>query len=374
MKIRILIFTPYYAPFFKAGGPVQSLGNLVALLSQDYDFGIYCSACDLGEPKASKAINPNQWQKGQSQEDIFYSEKPSFYEVKRVVHEFKPDLLYINGLFSFWFNLLPLSVARADRISVIVSPRGMLHEGALKRGYFKKLLYLKFFEFVSSSRATKWQATDDQEVLDIQRYFGAKSRIVLAHNVPKQPYAEPSVHFKSPVRLELIYLSLINSKKNLYLLLEAISALPRDCVHLSICGVVHNLGYWSRCQEFISQRGLPVSFEGPIAPDKVQERLSYADYFVLLSEGENFGHAIYESLSVGTPVIISPFTPWTSVKEIDAGFICNLNIESVIESLKRALANSSGNYFLQRINAHRLSLEYYNQSSFATNYRKLFVR
>jgi glycosyltransferase involved in cell wall biosynthesis len=43
-----------------------------------------------------------------------------------------------------------------------------------------------------------------------------------------------------------------------------------------------------------------------------REILHKYDLFILPTLNENFGHSIVESLSVGTPVLISDNTPWRS--------------------------------------------------------------
>ncbi len=48
-------------------------------------------------------------------------------------------------------------------------------------------------------------------------------------------------------------------------------------------------------------------------------------YFISPTSGENFGHAIIESLSNGVPVIISDRTPWNDVEEFGAGWVISLN-------------------------------------------------
>ena len=40
---KILMFTDWYEPGFKAGGPIQACKNVVSLLKDKYDFFIFCS-------------------------------------------------------------------------------------------------------------------------------------------------------------------------------------------------------------------------------------------------------------------------------------------------------------------------------------------
>jgi glycosyltransferase involved in cell wall biosynthesis len=54
-----------------------------------------------------------------------------------------------------------------------------------------------------------------------------------------------------------------------------------------------------------------------------------AHVFVLPSKSENFGHAIYEALSAGRPVITSNHTPWNSLRENRAGM--NVSITDTTE-------------------------------------------
>jgi len=47
--------------------------------------------------------------------------------------------------------------------------------------------------------------------------------------------------------------------------------------------------------------------------------LTKAHVYILPSKSENFGHAIFEALSAGRPVITSNNTPWKNLKESKAG-------------------------------------------------------
>ena len=40
MKPKVLIFIDWYKPGFKAGGPIQSVSNIVSQLGKDYEFYI----------------------------------------------------------------------------------------------------------------------------------------------------------------------------------------------------------------------------------------------------------------------------------------------------------------------------------------------
>jgi glycosyltransferase involved in cell wall biosynthesis len=47
-----------------------------------------------------------------------------------------------------------------------------------------------------------------------------------------------------------------------------------------------------------------------LAPETVSPTFAAYDLFAFPTLGENFGHVIFESLRVGTPVLLSDRTPW----------------------------------------------------------------
>ena len=75
-------------------------------------------------------------------------------------------------------------------------------------------------------------------------------------------------------------------------------------------------------------------------PDEVLDVFSKNDIFLFPTKGENFGHVIYEALSVGCIPIISDQTPWQNLEEKKCGFVCKL---SEIESFRRAIMKSKKN-------------------------------
>jgi glycosyltransferase involved in cell wall biosynthesis len=52
----------------------------------------------------------------------------------------------------------------------------------------------------------------------------------------------------------------------------------------------------------------------------VPATLAGYDLFLLPTRGENFGHAIFDALEVGLPVLLSDQTPWRDLERIGAGW------------------------------------------------------
>jgi len=102
-------------------------------------------------------------------------------------------------------------------------------------------------------------------------------------------------------------------------------------IQYDIYGPVKDAGYWDECLTKIKllPHNIKVTAHKEIDPSKVKEVLTGAHVFILPSKSENFGHAIYEALSAGRPVITSNHTPWNHLQESRAG--TNVSLEDNVE-------------------------------------------
>ena len=117
------------------------------------------------------------------------------------------------------------------------------------------------------------------------------------------------------------------------LVLEGLQKLI-DHIEYDIYGPVKDEEYWDLCKE--QMKSLPdnikVQYHKEIQPSQVKEVLEESHVFILPSKSENFGHAIYEALSAGRPVITSYNTPWKGLLESAAGLNVSVNDTAGIEN------------------------------------------
>ncbi|MEO7801790.1 MAG: glycosyltransferase, partial [Ginsengibacter sp.] len=168
----------------------------------------------------------------------------------------------------------------------------------------------------------------------------------------------------------LIYLSLIAEKKNLHLLLSALQ--KTHGISLDIFGPIKDKKYWQICKNMIDNMSTIARYMGDAEPANVQHILQKYDALALLTKGENFGHAIYESLSVGRPVVISNYTPWQNLADKQAGWNTSLNgqeIREVMDSIK-LLDNQQHQVYCE--GAYKLAGNYFNTIDVKTAYGTLF--
>jgi glycosyltransferase involved in cell wall biosynthesis len=368
---RVLIVYSHFSPAFKGGGPVQSLVNLVDALNSSFKFFVFCSAYDMGETSTLNGITPDTWNNHGNNVQVFYASHSVLSQLKKCIDTVSPDIIYSNGIFLPVYNAWTMWYARRKNIRIIVAPRGMLQSGALALKSFKKNIYLGVLRFLNAHKGVVWHATDEQEKLDIEHVFGP-SRIVVAANIPRASRKMPALRQKHSGELKLVYLSLIAEKKNLHLLLEALNVAPGN-ICLDIYGPIKDHGYWELCQKMIRSSSKSIQYKGVVEPAKVPEVLGQYHFLVLPTKGENFGHAIYEAFSVGTPAIISKYTPWGSLQESRAGVTLETDgIIEFVDVLSNALSVQQADFDIMSVNAHRLATDYIQQGDFIERYKALF--
>ena len=75
-----------------------------------------------------------------------------------------------------------------------------------------------------------------------------------------------------------------------------------------------------------------------LKPNEVVGTFSKYDLFLFPSGGENYGHVIAESLSSGTPVLISKNTPWLDLESQNLGWDIDLkDMDSFVEIIERSI-------------------------------------
>ncbi len=378
-KDSLLICYDYFYPAYKAGGPIQSLTNLVLSLQHEYEAAVITGGYDLNAGNILDKIKTGCWTsillpQSASPINVWYAEKgsPDKSTFRKCIAEVKPSVIYLNGMFSFRFVIIPLLAARKSAIKIVVCPRGMLQAGALAGKSFKKKLYLSALKMAGLVKHITWHATNEEEEQDIKKVFGKEVAVIVAANIPKKPVDSIKESAKTIGQLRLVYLSLVAEKKNLLQVIELVTASTEN-ISLDIYGPVKDEGYWKKCELAMAAGQGKVNYIGDVLPEKVQETFSNYDASILLTKGENFGHALYESLSAGRPLITSYFTPWNKLAEKKGGWNVDIeNEKSIADLLQQLCAMSCDEHQLYCEGAYKLAKDYYNDTDFKEAYRELF--
>jgi glycosyltransferase involved in cell wall biosynthesis len=208
---------------------------------------------------------------------------------------------------------------------IIVAGRGMLAQSALNVKRTKKNMFVKLSNMLKLFKNITFHATNDIEKEDILRIF-KKSEVIVAGNLPSFYKLEMApARSKKAGALRLVNIARIAPEKNLLYALEALKKVKGN-VEFDFYGPVYDELYRTKCNEVMSSlpANVRANYKGSIASEKVSECLSEYHMLFMPTRGENFGHIILQSLSVGTPVIISDQTPWKDLRTKGAGWDINL--------------------------------------------------
>ena len=327
----IFISIPWFAPAYKAGGPIQSISNLIENYNENISYKIYCGNKDL-DGQSLVNIKTNEWVTFSKNTDVYYSSLSSYSILKNEIKFIKPDVLFIIGLFSWHYNILPVLLKFANK--KILSVRGMLHPGALSQKSFRKKIFLSALKILAVNKKLSFHATDATEEVYIKNIFGSDAKVYISSNFSKVFNNKISTS-KNIGQLKLITIALISPMKNHLLVLQALKNCKEN-IEYTICGPIKDEAYWQQCVEEIKTMpsNIIVNYVGEINPVLVENELSKNHIFIMPSKSENFGHAISEALSCGMPVITSKFTPWNNLENAGAG----INVENNINSIQNAIS------------------------------------
>ena len=324
-KKKILVLVDWFAPGYKAGGPIQSCVNFAFAMKTEFAVHVLTTDTDHGETAPYEGIASGRWTRDLHPDiGVFYLQKSrlSARRLKEQIEAVQPDYIYLNHLFSPLFVIYPLWLKYTGQLKsrVVVCPRGALYDSALAIKSWKKTPFLKLFRWMGIHRRVLFHATNEREKGAILQYFPG-SNIIIADNLPNMN--QPAFHScpKKAGSIKCIYVARVFPIKNLLFFLTALEKVKAD-VELSVVGPVEDKGYWDQCLEKIGQMAsnLSVTYLGPTRNDELMPLLQAHHLFVLPTAGENFGHSIFEALLAGRPVLISDQTPWLGLTARQVGW------------------------------------------------------
>ncbi len=329
-KKELIIVYDYFTPAYKAGGPVQSLVNMVRELGNSLYAKVLCSNKDLDNGILD--VTANTWMKLNDLPASVYYNAHDFAALNTALDDNPDRVFFINGLYSVTYNFLPVLKLKGRKI---VSARGMLHPGGLSQKSLKKKLYLGLWKLLRLHHKCEFHATTPQEAEHIRSVFGTD---IKAWVVPNFPRVLQPVLASKPLDgvLKLCTVALISPMKNHLLVLEALKKITSP-VQYDIYGPVKDEGYWEECKTLI--KNLPahiqVNYHEDIKPADVQAALNQAHVYIQPSKSENFGHSLFEAMTAGKPIITSEYTPWNGLRKEQAG--ANVQIRD-IDSIAAAIS------------------------------------
>lgn len=344
----ILLFTGFYYPGYKGGGPIKTIKNLCDQAGKEVFFKLVTNDRDLGDKLPYAKVKSGAWNKKIGTSEVFYTE-PSvtgYKQIAKILSCKNYDIIYLNSFFSIKFSFFPLLIAKILRQKLILAPRGEFSEGALSLKFQKKQLFINLYKFFRLHKETIFQASSEYEVEDIRRVLGAKVDIQIARNIGSKEYSE-ALPIRTSNDLNAIFVSRISPMKNLLAALEMLLKVQQP-VHYHIYGPIEDREYWAKCEAVIGMlpEHIQVEHKGELAPNEVIPTLSAYDLFFMPTKGENYGHAIAEALCAGLPILIADTTPWRNLQEKGIGWDLPLSDPNAFSAVIDQLAIMPANQHL----------------------------
>lgn len=330
---------------------------------------------DLGDTKPFPGIKLHEALPYKNKVDVMYGEY-SKQEMQELFRLAEPTTVYLNSMFSMNFTLTPLTVVKDfPDIKIVLAPRGMLNENALKIKRLKKKVFLGMFRWLGVHRRIKFHATDENEALRIKKVFGSKSTIL--SNVP-YPVGEHVEQGKEVDTLKLVCSSRVSPEKNIKAIFEYLKELnPKYSIEFTLIGNPEKQDYWNDCKRIIAQlpENIKVNSLGALPKEEALQHLSKADVFILPTLGENFGHSIYEAFTKSKPVIISNLTPWTALEGQGIGYDLSLDEpHKFVNAIESFASMDSDTYQQWSKRAYEFARNFEASNDLLPAYEKLFAR
>jgi len=372
---KILIFIDWYKPGFKAGGPIRSISNLVDQLHEKVAIYIVTRNTDYLESISYTTVKTDEWNTIDGAQ-VFYlsSQNTTAKTIKNLIKEVQPNTVYCNSLYSYYFSLLPIYIAKKLHIRVVLAVRGMLSKGSLGVKSRKKLFFLQSAKFIGYFKNVIFHATTLDEKKDIKKAFGKKTTVIVASNLLQKKSLDFHEKIKNNNKLKLVSVARISPEKNTLYALETLKQCKSN-IEFDIYGPIYNQEYWNKCQAIINQlpQNIFVNYKGVLNHDEIDVVLQNYHALFLPSTGENFGHIILEAMLNSCVPIISDKTPWKNLENQKIGFDLSLNnISTFVEKIDFLASLSNKDFYEYSFNAYRLGLKTNSSHQNIAAYQQLF--
>ena len=292
------------------------------------------------------------------------------------------DVLHIHALFSHT-SVAAAHAARRAGVPYVIRPLGVLNRwGMENRRRWLKALSFRFIEQPVLRHAAAIHYTSRAEQLEAESCGVRAPAAVIPLGIDVLPYASipsPECFFErfpqAKGRRIVLYLSRVDAKKGVDLLLQAYARMPGS---LSQCVLViagsgeedYVRGLRQQAEALgIGDRVIWAGFLG--GADKLAA-FAAASIFILPSHSENFGIALVEALAAGLPCVTTPGVAVSEdIASKDAGLVVSGDVDSLVKGLERLLTD---NELRRRLgaNARRLAVDRFSVEMMGRSLHELY--
>lgn len=245
-------------------------------------------------------------------------------------------------------NLYVAHYCLAQQIPYVLSIHGHLRPEALAIKALKKKLGLRLGFRAMLEGASVLHALNESEAQDIKD-FGLNAPIkVIPNGVRGELFQDEeeraSIEAVIPALAKhdyLLFLSRIHPPKGATRLAKAFARLSQEYPNLHLVIAGSDFGGIDEVKAVLKQADVSqrVHFPGFLSGHVKNSALKHALAFCLPSDHEGFSVAVLESLAWGTATVISTACHFDEMRQAQAGWIHELSVESLYESLVEVLSD-----------------------------------
>lgn len=337
VSFRILMITPAYKPSWVYGGPTYSVSALAeSLVKKGINVEVIASNAngdkDLdfknGHVEVIEGVHVSYYRRWSG--DQFSFAPILSIAVLRSIRKF--NVVHINGWWN-WISVMAVIICKLSGKPFVLSPRGSISTYTFGRGKsksMKKWVHNLFLRSILNN--SFFHFSSELERKDASLWV-PKMKSALVPNLLNLPF-DLKIERKENALFTIIFLGRIDPKKNIELLVQSMEHVSFPC-QLNIVGDGEE-GYLAKLKQDY-QHNKNIQWIGPCYNDNKFRLLANADLFALLSYSENYGNAVIESLSVGTPVMVSEHVgAGDFVAAHQLGWMVSLDLPHCITALQAA--------------------------------------
>ncbi|WP_420149241.1 glycosyltransferase [Spirosoma sp.] len=258
------------------------------------------------------------------------------------------DLIHVHGLWHFGSVTPYVMKLRPPKI---LTTHGLLDRWTIRRSYWKKQLISWFGQRKWTADTPVIHVNNRQEVDDVRRYLGHPHPhvVIIPNGLRPAEFKQlpPRGLFRQefgirPDQKVILFLSRLNFKKGLDVLLAAFLRLSNEREDVQLVLVGPDDGYLSTIQEFIQQHQLQerILLPGMLIKEQKLAAFADADIFTLPTYSESFAIAALEALATGVPSLLTEHVGFGDyIRSYQSAHLCEPTEQSVYDGLTYLLNN-----------------------------------
>jgi glycosyltransferase involved in cell wall biosynthesis len=359
-NLKLLIITPTYLPAYHVGGPIFQIKQFSdQLKKRKFYHKILTTSQSLtfSKKKEIDVYYFNSYLK-----NLYFSLSLIIFLIKNIK---KFNKVYIVSCFNF-FSTISCIFCKIYKIDYFLSPRGSLMKESINaKNKIIKIIWIYLFEIFNINNAKRIIFSSVYEKNETKKIIKVKKNVIIENFLQKKKIKN---NYKK--KDYLLYIGRIHPKKNLQTIIETYSNNFKFKIKIIGPGDDSFIQY---LKKIVSDNNFKkkILFFKPIYDNKKNKIYGEAKYSILLSNTENFGNTILESILNFTPVIVSNNTGLSFlVKKYNVGYVIKPNISS----LRKIFLKIKNNKSIHRISKKKVFqiLEIFNDEKIINKYLKIF--